>query len=149
MKLILTATVKGLGQAGALVDVADGHARNYLIPRGLAQPATPGALAATAAAQAQAERVARRARESAIQQLRRLDGLTVRLMATANEHGHLYAAVTGTDIARSLDQQHHQAVEAHAIDITRPIKAIGQHQVTINLGHGQQARITVTVDQLV
>ena len=145
MKVLLKQDVKGLGTAGQVKEVADGYARNYLLPRGLAVPATPEAMRqAEARRAAEARRVAeeeRQARELA----ERLARQPVVLHARAGERDRLYGSITAADIATALEQQFGQPFDRRRIELAEPIRSLGRHQVTVKLVHGVEATVTVEV----
>ncbi|MBI4494847.1 MAG: 50S ribosomal protein L9 [Chloroflexi bacterium] len=145
MKVLLTQDVKGLGAAGQVKEVADGYARNYLIPRGLATPATSEALrqvearkAAAAKRMAEDERRARgRAEQMAAEPLV--------IHAHAGETGRLYGSVTAADIAEALERRLGQPVDKRRVELQEPIRRLGTHRVPVKLPHNVVATITVVV----
>ncbi|AFV10327.1 50S ribosomal protein L9 [Thermacetogenium phaeum DSM 12270] len=145
MKVILREDVKNLGKKGDIVEVSEGHGRNYLIPRGLAVPVTRGVLKeASLIADGRAkkeERLLKNARELAS----RLDGMTVTLPARAGEGGKLYGAVTSRDIAAALERLLGRKVDKKKIELPEPIKALGVFPVQIRLHPGVQVEIRVNV----
>ena len=139
-KVILTHEVNGLGVAGDVVDVKDGYARNYLVPRKLATPWSAGAEKSI-----EAMRKARRARELAsvedAQAARAsLQSAPVVVSAKAGESGRLFGAVTTADIAAAIGAR--AAVDKRRIQIAQPIKAVGEYQVKVSL----HADVVATVD---
>lgn len=145
MKVILRATVKGLGDSGAVVEVAPGYARNYLLPRRLAEEASETALREVRAGrEREAARVSREladARAAA----ERLDGRTVTVTAKAGESGRLFGSVTGQDLAAAVERQLGVRIDRRRIDLADPIKALGGHDVTVKLHPDVLARFTVQV----
>jgi large subunit ribosomal protein L9 len=147
MEVLLLKNVDQLGRAGDIKRVSDGYARNYLIPRGLATFATPGAIKQS---QQQHESTARRqAREvSEAQALAQaLDGLTVTFQARAGESDRLYGSITNVMIAEALTQKSGHEVDRRKIDLPEPLKELGTHAVTIHLGPGAEAKVTVVVER--
>jgi len=131
MDLLLLKDVPKLGRAGDEVRVADGYARNYLLPRRLAVPLTEGAHH-----QAQQIREARRRqveREEMETQAaaRQLDGLTVSIAAKAGEQGKLYGSVTAADIAEAVLAQHGVEVDKRRIVVEEPIRELGDKRVEV------------------
>lgn len=131
MKVVLRAEVANLGRKGDLADVADGYARNYLVPKGLAFPATKGAIA-----QAEAMRRARdireaRGREAAQEMASRLTGVPIRVSARASSGGRLFGSVTATDLAEAVEAQSGVAVDPRTVQLVEPIKALGVHEVAV------------------
>jgi large subunit ribosomal protein L9 len=142
-KVILTHEVSGLGAAGDVVDVKSGYARNYLVPRKLATPWSAGAEKSI-----EAMRKARRARELAsiedAQAARAaLQSATVVVSAKAGDSGRLFGAVTTADIASAIGTR--AAVDKRRIQITQPIKALGDYQVQVSLHEGVVATVNVQV----
>jgi large subunit ribosomal protein L9 len=144
-KLILTHEVTGLGAPGDVVEVKDGYARNYLVPRGLATAWTRGA-----AKQIEAIRKARKSREIAslddAKAIRdRLQSTTVVVTAKAGASGRLFGAVTTAEIAAAVAAAGGPQVDRRKIEIGQPIKAIGDFRVQIRLHEGVSAQIDVRV----
>jgi large subunit ribosomal protein L9 len=142
-KVILTHEVSGLGAAGDIVDVKDGYARNYLVPRKLATPWSAGAEKSI-----EAMRKARRARELAsiedAQAARSaLQSAPVVVTAKAGDSGRLFGAVTTADIADAIGSR--AAVDKRRIQIAQPIKALGDYQVTVSLHSDVVATVDVQV----
>lgn len=144
MKVILLREVPSLGAAGALVEVKDGYARNYLFPRGLAREATEGAIRAQEqAAHAAQERRARAARE-ADALARVLEALVLEVPAKAGAEGRLFGAVTAQQIAQALAARGH-AVDRRQVVLPHPVKTLGIHHVEVRLPYGRTVTLTVNV----
>jgi len=144
-KLILTQEVTGLGEPGDIVEVKDGYARNYLLPRRLAQPWTKGAEKNITAI-----RRARKAREMASLDDARaardtLQAATVTVTAKAGNGGRLFGAVTTTEIAEAVAAAGAPKVDKRKIEVSSPIKSVGDHRVTIKLHPEVVATVTVCV----
>ena len=144
MKIILKEEVDNLGLAGDIVDVADGYGRNYLIPRGKAILATPGA-----EKEAQALLRARKAREAATlgdaQAMKDvLESRTLRIEKRVDERGHLYGSVTRNDIHEVLRERGHD-IKAKRIDFGKPIKEIGEYEVEVQVHPQVMATVTYEV----
>jgi large subunit ribosomal protein L9 len=143
MRIILKEEVDNLGLAGDIVDVADGYGRNYLIPRGKAIVATPGA-----EKEAQALLRARRAREAATlddaQEMKDiLESRVLRIEARVDERGHLYGSVGAGDVHRVLRERGHD-IERKRIDL-KSIKEIGEYEVPVQVHPQVEALVTVEV----
>jgi len=143
-KLILTHEVTGLGEPGDVVEVKDGYARNYLIPRKLATPWTRGG-----ESQVSAIRKARKAREVATREQAKLtaDRLAeapVVVSANAGPGGRLFGAVTTADIADAIKAAGH-SVDKRKIETGQPIKTTGEYQVSVRLHPEVLAPVTVKV----
>lgn len=144
-KLILTQEVTGLGEPGDIVEVKDGYARNYLLPRKLAEPWTKGAEKNITAI-----RRARKAREMASLDDARaardaLQAATVTVTAKTGSGGRLFGAVTTTEIAEAVTAAGAPAVDKRKIEVPTPIKSVGDHRVTIKLHPEVVATVTVSV----
>ena len=147
MEVMLTKDVEGLGYAGEIKNVAGGYARNYLIPRGLAVPATKGIRKQAAALREAAER--RRARQlSEAQALaEKLSQITLRFTAKAGENDRLYGSITSQDIAEAIERETGQAVDRRRIELEHPIRELGTHQVAIRLMSDVVPQVTVVVER--
>lgn len=145
MKVILRTAVKGLGQPGDVVEVSDGYARNFLLPRGLAVEATPANLSLRAREQEQARRVADRALSAARALAERLDGREVRIAVRAGTGGRLFGAVTSHAVAQAIADQLAVQVDRRRIDLPDPIRSPGAFPVTLRLHPEVTATMTVRV----
>jgi large subunit ribosomal protein L9 len=144
-KLILTHEVTGLGEPGDVVEVKDGYARNYLVPRGLATAWSKGA-----ESQVSAIRKARKAREIAslddAKAIRdSLQSKPVVVSAKAGQSGRLFGAVTTTDIVDAAKTAGFPAFDKRKVEIGQPIKATGTYTVSVRLHPEVSANVTVTV----
>lgn len=142
-KLILTHEVSGLGTAGDVVEVKDGYATNFLIPRKLATPWSAGAEKSI-----DSMRKARRGRELAsIEEAQAardsLQANPVTVEANAGESGRLFGAITTTEIANAIGDR--ALVDKRRIQIGQPIKALGDYQVKVSLHHDVVATVDVKV----
>ncbi|MGL4339276.1 MAG: 50S ribosomal protein L9 [Rhodoglobus sp.] len=144
-KLILTHEVTGLGAPGDVVDVKNGFARNYLIPQGFAVAWTRGGQK-----QIESIKAARAAREHATleeaQDLKaRLEASTVTLTVKSGQGGRLFGSVKPSDVAAAVAAAGLGTVDKRKIEITSPIKAIGEHEASVRLRDDLIAAITVRV----
>ncbi len=145
MRVILVQDVTGVGLKGDVLEVADGHARNYLLPRHLA-------VRATAAAEQQAEGIRRvrreaerQAREEAEQMVQALAGQVVVVAARAADEGRLYGSIGARDIAEAVRKFTGVELAHQHIDLRSPIKAIGMHEVTVKPHPGVEFDFTLDV----
>jgi large subunit ribosomal protein L9 len=145
MKVILQKPVDSLGAPGEIVQVADGYARNYLIPRGLAAPATEGALKHAERVKAVNEQRAQRLRTEAEAVAGRLSKAPVRITAPAGEEGRLFGQVTPHQIADAMADQIDERVDHRRIHLAEPIRSVGVHEVQVRLHPEVDATITVDV----
>ncbi|MCX5391890.1 50S ribosomal protein L9 [Streptomyces sp. NBC_00094] len=145
MKIILTHEVSGLGTAGDVVDVKDGYARNYLVPRGFAIRWTKGGEKDVAQI-----RRARKIHEIAtIEQANeikaRLEGTKVRLAVRSGDAGRLFGSVTPADIASAIKTAGGPDVDKRRVELGSPIKTLGSHQVSVRLHPEVAAKLGVEV----
>jgi len=145
MKVILTKDVQGTGKAGEVKDVADGYARNFLIPRKLAIPATGGALKTVEQRKAAEEKRAATEEASARALADRLTSAPVVLTARVGDQGRLYGSITSADIADQLSSHLGQPIDKRKIDLDEPIRQLGTHEVTIRLHRAVSATVKVDV----
>ena len=144
MKIVLKEPVEKLGNAGDLVTVAGGFARNYLIPRGLAVAATKGALKqAEHWAKSQNEREEKE-RTQAEDLKRRLESFPLKLTARAGPDGRLFGSVTANDVAQAINAQHETQIDRHDVEL-EPIRSLGVHTARIPLFGDTVAEVTVEV----
>jgi large subunit ribosomal protein L9 len=145
MKVILADDVDNLGQKGDIVAVADGFARNFLIPKGKALLATKGALRQAEMMQrARQEREEKRKAEAA-SKVAVLASSPVYISARAGEGGRLFGSVTKSDVARGILEQLGEPVDRHDVVLDDPIRVLGTHQVEVKLHEEVNALVTVEV----
>ena len=145
MKVILTQTVAGLGDAGTVKEVADGYARNFLLPKKLAVLATRGSMKQ---AEAQAGIYARRANQALTesqQAAAAVEGKTVTIRARVGSENRLYGSVTAADLADALQSQFNLSVDRRKVDLDEAIHRTGTYTATVDLGQGVTARFNVEV----
>ena len=145
MKLILTAAVDKLGLAGDVVEVKDGYGRNFLVPRGLAIAWTKGAEKQIAGIKRSRDAREIRGLDHAQQVRSELEGLTIELGVRAGETGRLFGAVTPTDVIGAIKKSGGPSVDKRAVQITKPIKTVGDHTVGVKLHDAVTAHVQVTV----
>jgi large subunit ribosomal protein L9 len=145
VKIILQKEIDKLGTPGEVVTVADGYARNYLVPRGLAIPASKGAVRhAESLKRGHEERVAK-ARTEAEAVAERLASATIRVTAKAGEEGKLFGSITAQDLAEEIERQAGQAIDRRTIHLDEPIRSVGTHEVHVRLHPDVTATLTVEV----
>jgi large subunit ribosomal protein L9 len=148
MKVVLTQDVQGLGEAGQVKEVAEGYARNFLLPRKLAVAATPGALKQVEIQQA-AEKKRQQKQDQEVQgQAKKLSEVTVTLRSKVGEGGKLYGSITNGDIAEALEKQLGQPVDRRKIEIEEPIRHVGSYKVPVKLTKNVAPTVTVIVEGL-
>lgn len=145
MKVILLQDVKGQGKKGEMVNVSDGYARNYLMPRKLAQEATADAL--NAMKQADKAKQLRDAKEKAeMEELAKsLESLYTKLTAKSGETGKLYGSITSKEISEALMEQHGIDIPKQKIILDEPIRTYGTFELKVKLGHEVTGTIFVSV----
>jgi large subunit ribosomal protein L9 len=146
MKIILQKEVEKLGVPGDVVTVADGYARNFLVPRGMAIPATKGAVRhADSLRRAHSTRVNKAVGEA--QELAsRLAEKPVVVKARAGEDGRLFGSITTADLADEIAAQANETVDRRAIHLEEPIRSLGTHEVSVRLHPEVDATISVQVE---
>jgi large subunit ribosomal protein L9 len=144
MKLVLNADVGTLGERGDVVEVSDGYARNYLLPKKLASKATPASIAAAEQAAATRGAAERKLRQDAEDLASQLGGTRVVLAAQAGDEGRLYGSVGVADVVEGIRKFTGLQVERKHVELAEPIKAIGLHEITGRL-HPEVA-VPVTID---
>jgi large subunit ribosomal protein L9 len=145
MRIILQKEVEKLGQPGDIVQVADGYARNFLIPRGLAAPATKGAVDHAERLRRGAEERERRAKGEAETLGARLSKTPIRISAQAGEDGRLFGSITGHHVAEEISRQLETPLDHRRVRLEEPIRSLGVHQVRIHLHHEVDSTVTVDV----
>ncbi|HOS93761.1 MAG TPA: 50S ribosomal protein L9 [Armatimonadota bacterium] len=145
MRVVLREEIEGLGYPGDCVRVRDGYGRNYLIPRGLAVLATPGALRAVEQAKEQRRRVESRARDQFEKLAATLAGKTVRVEKRAGSGMKLYGSVTTADIAEALKAQYGLDIERRRLELESQIKTVGTHEVTARVSADVHAKFLIEV----
>ncbi|MGH9128806.1 MAG: 50S ribosomal protein L9 [Acidimicrobiales bacterium] len=145
MQVVLRADLAALGKRGDIVQVADGYARNYLIPASLAMRATPG-IASQAAAMRRARDVRdTRAREGAEVVARQLVPSVIRIPARAGASGKLFGSVTAGDVTEAVSTQTGIDLDRRRLVIDEPIRTLGLHEVPVKLHPDVEFRVTVEV----
>lgn len=144
MKVILTKEISALGNLGAVVDVAKGYARNYLIPQGLAMDATKGALARVEQMKAKYAQVRGKEQEAALTKVATLEGVSVTIAQRVGEGERLYGSVTAAMIAEALAAKGHD-LDRKQLDLEEPIKKLGTYEVAVRLAPEVKATISVAV----
>ena len=144
MKVILLKDVKNLGKKNDVIEVAEGYARNYLIPRGLAAEASAGNLKQREQELATQSRKRQREEEQAQAIAQKLAGLRLQIKVKAGEGGRLFGSVTSADLAKELER-HGIAVDKRRIELEEPIKQVGSYEIPVKLYPGVQATLAVTV----
>ena len=147
MKVILLQDVKGKGKKGQMIEVSDGYARNYMLPRKIATEATADAVNTMRMNdKATAERIAREKAE-ALEVSHKLRAMTLVVKAKGGGAGRLFGAVTNAEIASALEKQGIK-LDKRKIVISDPIKNVGTYTVTCKLGYEINAPLTVKIEEM-
>lgn len=150
MRVILKQDVRDLGRAGELVEVKEGYARNYLLPRKLAVPATPGNLKDLEKRIAAAKEREARERAEAMDLAARLRERTITIVHRAAEGTtRLHGSVTAQDIADAIREQLGVEIDRRNLDIREPIRTLGEHVVHLRLARGVVVPVTIEVVETV
>jgi large subunit ribosomal protein L9 len=141
IKVVLQDEVVHLGQSGDVVRVRPGYARNFLIPRGLAAPATPGNLARVEELKAKAREQAIKLKAEAEEQKKKLESVSIKISRQVGEENKMYGSVTGRDIEEAFRDEHGLRFERRKLRLPDAIKELGLHEVTLEV----HPRVTATL----
>ena len=148
MKVILRANVEGVGNTGDLVDVANGYAQNFLMPKGLAMRATEGAATQAEAMQRSQELRGVKEREGAEEIGQQLQAQTIAIQARVGQDDQLYGSVTTSEIAEAVQAQTGIVLDRRDMSLEEPIRTVGTHQVDMRLHSDVRIQITIEVSAL-
>ncbi len=146
MKIILTQDHPKLGPKGAIVEVADGYARNYLIPQGFAIAATPSNLKAFQELQRQQQQKEAKRRERAEKLAKKLSKVKLAFALRTAEEGKVFGSIGTQDIARALQERGFHEIDKHMVILEEPIKELGTFRVPIRLHPEVTAEVKVEVE---
>jgi len=145
MKIILLQDVEGLGKAGDLKEVANGYARNYLLPRRLAAGATPSLVANRSQRIAAEQRKLEKQAELNRHLAERLTQITLTFKAKVGRQGRLYGSITSQDVASALQEAEGITIDRCVIDLSEPIRSLGTFSVPVKVATNQESKLTVNV----
>lgn len=145
MKIVLREDVESLGRKGDLLDVADGYARNYLVPRGLAIKATRGVVAQAEAMRRNREAREARDRTAAEELAARLAVGTLVVAARAGEGGKLFGSVTAADVVAAVTDRTGVELDRRTVQLDDPIRELGEFEVSVRLHADVVVPLTVSV----
>lgn len=145
MIVILTKDVKGTGKAGEVVKVSDGYARNMLLPKGLAKEATEGNIRNLEKQKAIAAEKHKEQKAAAQQQAKIIENITLEIKSKGGETGKLFGSITSKDIAEALLKQENIKIDKKKIELSGPIKQVGETEVNIKLFSEVSATLKVRV----
>ncbi len=146
MKVILKQDVKNLGKIGEIKEVSDGYARNFLIPKGLADEATTNKLKETQEKNTREAKRKDKEKADAEEVKKRLDGKTVKIKAKAGTGDKLFGAVTSREIADILQKEFSLSLDKKKIEMGEAIKHLGQYKIKIKIYPSIQAEVEVIVE---
>jgi len=145
MKIILLQDVEGLGKAGDLKEVANGYARNYLLPRRLAAGATPNLVANRSQRIAAEQRKLEKQAELNRHLAERLTQITLTFKAKVGRQGRLYGSITSQDVATALQEAEGITIDRRVIDLSEPIRSLGTFSVPVKVATNQESKLTINV----
>jgi large subunit ribosomal protein L9 len=145
MKVVLRADVQSLGNKGDLLEVSDGYARNYLVPRGLAMRATKGVVKQAEAMRRNRAARDARDREAAQAIADKLSGKRIELRARAGEGGRLFGSVTSTDVATAVQTQVGVEIDRRHLTMSEPLKELGPAEIPLRLHPEVEVQLAVEV----
>ncbi len=145
MKVVLRSDVANVGKKGDVLDVADGFARNYLVPRGLAMKASDGAVN-QASSMRRSRDIKDAADRSAAEDIAtRLVPMVISVSARAGAEGKLFGSITALDVVEAVQAQAHVELDRRKVHIDEPIRDLGTHRVTVKLHADVEFPVTVEV----
>ena len=146
MRVILKAEVRGLGRTGEVKDVADGYARNFLLPKGLAIEATGGELKLLAQERQTEKTKKDRAHQDAEELAKRLNEITLVFKLKAGEQGKTFGSVTAKEVADALKKEAKADIDKTKIVLHEPLRSLGIHKVEVRLLSDVRANVTVAIE---
>ncbi len=147
MKIILLEDVKALGKKGEVVEVSDGYARNFILPKKLGKEASAGNLSELKDSQAKAARIAAEELEAAKQEAARLEAQTVIIKVKIGDNGKTFGAVSSKEIAEDLKVQTGMTVDKKKMKLDEPIKSPGTYSVPVKLHRDVTGTLKVVVEE--
>ena len=145
MKIILQRPVEKLGVPGDVVDVADGYARNFLIPKGMAAPASKGAVRHSSRLKQAHDKRVQQAVTEARATADQLAASPLRIQARAGEDGRLFGSITVNDVVEQLRERAGVAIDRRQVHLPEPIRSLGTHEVEVRLHPEVTAAVTLEV----
>lgn len=147
MKVILSEDVKSLGKKGDIVEISDGYARNFIIPKKLGKEASAGNLSELKDSKAKADRIAREELDKAKEDAIKISGFTVKIPVKVGENGKLFGAVSTKEIAEEIKKQTNMTVDKKKIKLEEPIKTAGFYELAIKLHREVTATLKVLIEE--
>jgi large subunit ribosomal protein L9 len=146
MKIVLRQDVPKVGEAGSVQTVANGYARNYLIPKGLAVVATDGELKVAAHNLAVKDRKIARQEELLRSLADRIQGTRLSFTAKAGDQGRLFGSITATDVTNALSAKVGEEIDRRRVVLDEPLRTVGEHTVTVHLVGKLRPQVTVVIE---
>ena len=147
MKVLLEQDVKGTGKKGEIIDVSDGYARNFLLPRKLATPADAQSVNAASIQKSAAAHRKFQAGLQARDLAKQLEGAAVTVRAKVGENGHLFGSITGKEVAAAIAEQKQVEIDKKKISLAEPIRALGEYNIRVSLYENTFALVKVVVEK--
>ncbi|MBR3791652.1 MAG: 50S ribosomal protein L9 [Clostridia bacterium] len=148
MKVILNQDVKGQGKKGDLIEVSDGYARNFLLPKNLAIPASKENINVLKGQQESREYRQKKELEEAQLTAKKIEEIKVTLKAKAGDNGKLFGSITSKDVSEALTEQHHIKIDKKKFVLPDGIKSLGTTNVDIKIHPGVVAKLKVSVEAI-
>ncbi len=145
MRVVLHETISGLGNRGDIVEVSDGYARNFLIPKGHAQQASPGVESQAASMKKAWQLRNAKEREAAEEVAKNLVATTIEISARAGGEGKLFGSVTSAEVSEAILAQVGVELDRKMIELDEPIRSVGMHAVTVKPHSEVQFPVSVSV----
>jgi large subunit ribosomal protein L9 len=147
MRVILLKNVPGTGNKNDIKEVADGYARNFLIKKGLARPASDEAVKSIKQKEVKNKKKSERNLKDNQKKAEKIDGEEINVSGKVSENGVLYAAIKPEEIVKAVKQELKVDIQAKQVVFNKPIKEIGSRVVSIEFGHGIEAELNVVVSE--
>ncbi len=144
MKVILLKDIKGTGKKGQVIEASDGHARNYLFPRGLAKPATDSSVRELEHQKASADKRKEKEMDESKALAQQLEAISLKFAVKIGEGGKLFGSITTKDVSEALEKQHGIKIDKKKMELV-PIKSTGTTHAEVKLTHGVHANIKIEV----
>jgi len=147
MRVVLTEDVPGQGKAGEIREVSKGYAKNFLLPRGLALVATP-TLVKEVESRLQRERLEESVdREQLVELAQQIEGKEIRFKARTGAGERLFGSITAADIAEELSKSIGSVIDKKRIDVEKPLRQTGSHEIAVKLAGDLRPQITVVIEE--
>ncbi|MGI5836632.1 MAG: 50S ribosomal protein L9 [Chloroflexota bacterium] len=145
MKVVLLKDIQGVGKEGQVKEVADGYARNFLLPKGLAAIATPGTLKDLEIKQAAERKRQAKIDEEMRELAKKISDSSITVRSKVGEGGKLYGSITNADVAEAIESQLGQTVDKRKIEIEEPIRHVGEYKIPIKLSKNVDTTVNLIV----